>query len=134
LTDIELEPCPVNPEWVISGNPEARWKLITKSRDKMATKVVWECTPGVFEWRYDDDETIYVMAGEAFLVRDGAERRFGTGDMVFFPAGSRCIWRVTKTVRKFAILRRDLPFPVSLAIRAAGRMARMVKGGVEPWS
>jgi hypothetical protein len=118
---------------------------MAESRDKMATKVVWECTPGVFEWHYGDDETVYVLAGEAFLIsKDGKERRFGAGDMVFFPAGSRCTWRVTKTVRKFAIVRRNLSFPVSLAVRsvdglfrmtrrAKRKLLRMVKGGPQPF-
>lgn len=129
LADVDLEPMPIEPSWIRSGNPEARWKVLTKSQDKMATKLVWQCTPGVFEWHYDDDETIYVIEGEAFLTSsDGKERQFGAGDMVFFPAGSSCTWRITKTVRKFAILRRDLPSPVSLAIRAAGRLARIFKG------
>jgi uncharacterized cupin superfamily protein len=135
VANVDLDPAPINPRWIISGKPEARAKLVAKSHDKLASKVVWECTPGVFEWHYDDDETVYVIAGEATLVsNDGKERSFGPGDMVFFPAGSRCTWHVTKTVRKFAILRQSLPGPVSLAVRAVGKLVRMIKGGHQPWS
>jgi len=128
LDEVKLEPAPINPQWILSGKPQASGKLIAKSKDKTGSKFVWECTPGQFEWHYNDDETVHMISGEVFLLmKDGTERRLGAGDMAFFPAGSSCTWRVTAPVRKFAIVRQTLPYPFGLIVRAVNKITRLVK-------
>src|SRR5664279_2864182 len=96
-----LSPSPITPAWILQGAPVARARPLAKSRDKTANIVVWECTPGLFNWHYAEDETVFVISGEVFITTaNGAERRLGQGDMAFFPAGSSCAWRVTQCVRK----------------------------------
>lgn len=81
--------------------------------------MVWECTAGRFKWYYDEDETVVVISGEVFIATDGGEeRRLCKGDTAFFPAGSSCTWRVAERVKKVAILRKDLPFPLGFGVRA----------------
>ena len=48
LGDIPMETCPINPDWVLSGNPEARMGLHSAAHDDQATTAVWDCTAGAF--------------------------------------------------------------------------------------
>src|SRR5262245_8485506 len=109
----ELEPSPIEQNWILSGTPHARIKKLATSADAMANVVVWDCTPGRFNWHYSQDETVVVISGEVFISSEHQreERRLGPGNMAFFPAGSSATWRVTEHVRKVAVLRRTLPFP-----------------------
>jgi len=117
--DIDLDPAPITREWILSGNPEARMKLLARTKDRTSSIVVWDCTPGRFNWHYIVDESVCIVSGEVFITTaDGAERRLGAGDMAFFPAGSSCAWRVTERVRKIAFLRKDMPQLLGLAVGA----------------
>ncbi len=108
--DMKLRPAPINPNWVIDGEPTARNLELSRSPDGMACTVLWDCTPGRFEWIYDIDETIHILEGSVML-DDGVSgpRRYGSGDIVFFPAGARVDWTVETHVRKLAFFRRGLP-------------------------
>ena len=115
---VELEPEPIPSDWIVSGSPEARCKKLVRSRDWTSHVVVWDCTPGSFRWHYSMDETIVIISGEAFMINDkGEERRFGPGDLAFFPAGSSCSWRVTQTLRKVGILREGMWRPLGLGLK-----------------
>ena len=116
-SDLRLEPAPIDPAWIHEGQPQARNLMISKSRDGSALTLLWECTAGVFTWRYDSDETLHVLEGEAVLFDNGTERRIGAGDLVFFPAGTRVTWRVDRYIRKVAFFRRTLPSPIALPMR-----------------
>ena len=123
----ELEPSPISPDWVRVGTPQARAKLLAKSHDGTSYIMVWECTTGSFDWHYGEDETVVIISGEVFIrTEKGEERRLGQGDMGFFPAGSSCIWRVNDRVKKVAILRKDLPPPFGIGLRAWHKFLRMV--------
>ena len=87
--------------------------------------MTWECTPGLFNWFYAEDETVYIISGEVFIKTDGTERRLGQGDFAFFPGGSSCTWRVTDTIRKVAFLRKDVPQLVGFAILAWHKLLRL---------
>jgi uncharacterized cupin superfamily protein len=117
MADLELSPISVN--WIISGNPEARSKLLAKSHDRTSCVVVWECSAGRFEWHYTEDETVTIILGEVFIsTAKGEERRLGQGDMAFFPAGTSCEWRVPDRVRKVAVMRKNLGYPLGFGVRA----------------
>ncbi len=114
----ELEPSPITPSWILSGTPEARNKMLASNHDRAAHIMVWECTPGHFNWDYSEDETIVVISGEVFITDNiDQERRLGPGDVAFFPAGSSCKWRITSKLRKVAVLRHILPMPLALSLR-----------------
>lgn len=62
---------------------------------------IWEKEPSEFPWTYDAPETCYLLEGEVEVTPDGGETvRFRAGDLVTFPAGMRCRWAISKTVRK----------------------------------
>ncbi|MBI2718378.1 MAG: DUF861 domain-containing protein [Rhizobiales bacterium] len=116
-TAIELKPSPIEPSWIIEGQPVARNSVIAKSADRTSCTIVWDCTAGKFNWIYDIDETVHVVEG-AVTVDDGHSppRRLEPGSVAFFPAGSRAVWTVDKYVRKVAFCRTVPPFPFGLAV------------------
>jgi uncharacterized protein len=115
---VTLSPSPIRAGWVLEGNPIARNKLLSVSADGAARSYIWDCTAGRFNWFYEADETIYVIEG-GVVVKDssGAVRRLVAGDTFLFPAGARTEWHVETYIRKFAIIRSPLPWPLVLAKR-----------------
>ncbi len=62
---------------------------------------VWEKEESEFDWYYPEDETFYVVEGEAEVeLEDGSRVHFGKGDLVTFKKGVRCVWRILKPIRK----------------------------------
>jgi uncharacterized cupin superfamily protein len=124
---VELEPEPIPLDWIVSGSPVARCKKMVRSHDRTSHVVVWDCTPGSFKWYYGMDETIVVISGEAFMINEkGEERRFGPGDLGFFPAGTWCTWRITETLRKVGVLKETVGLPIGLAVKAWHKGLRIV--------
>jgi uncharacterized protein len=122
---VDLEPEPINPDWIVRGTPTARSKKLLTGTDWTANVVVWECTPGVFHWRYTRDETIYVLAGEAFIsTGTDREHRFAAGDLGFFPNGFVCNWRITKTFRKFVVQKETMLAPLGLSVKVIKKLIR----------
>ena len=127
-TDIALQPAPINPDWVIDGAPTARNAELFRSDDGLASTVVWDCTPGRFEWIYDVDETIHVLEGTIVLDDgEGPPRRYGPCDVVFFPAGARVEWTVETHVRKLAFFRRPLPKTAALFVSNLRRLKGVLR-------
>jgi uncharacterized cupin superfamily protein len=125
--NVELEAEPIPQEWILSGAPVARSKSLVRSRDWTSSIVVWDCTAGRFRWHYSQDETILVVSGEAFLMlENGEERRFGPGDLGFFPAGTTCTWRVAENIRKVAVLRESMGWPLGFGLKAWKKLLRIV--------
>jgi uncharacterized protein len=72
---------------------------------------------------------VHVISGEVFVTAEtGLERRLGPGDMAFFPAGSRSLWRVPVAVRKLAVCRHALPKPLGFAVRAWHKLIALATG------
>jgi uncharacterized cupin superfamily protein len=124
---VQLEPEPFPPGWVVSGAPEARCKKVVRSHDRTSHIVVWDCTPGSFKWYYGMDEAIVIISGEAFMINEkGEERRFGPGDLGFFPAGTSCTWRITEHLRKVGVLRESMWRPLGLVVKAWHKLLRIL--------
>lgn len=124
---VDLQPSRISADWIMSGNPAAWNNEVAVSHDRNSRIIVWECTEGHFKWCYSKDESVIVVSGEAFLIRDnGDELRFGPGDVGFFPAGTTCTWRVPGRFRKVAVLREPMSRPLGLAVKALNRLLQMV--------
>jgi len=62
---------------------------------------IWEKEPSEFPWTYDSRETCFLLEGEVEVTPENGEPvHFSAGDLVIFPAGMNCHWRITKAVRK----------------------------------
>jgi uncharacterized protein len=95
-----LKDQPIPADWIESGDPHARGSCSVKSVDGRIQAGEWTCTAGRFCWHYYEDEVIRILEGEAFIEIDGTFRRFGPGDMVFFPMGQTARWHVPSFVHK----------------------------------
>jgi hypothetical protein len=124
---IELDPSPIEPSWIIEGNPEARSRLLWTSACKTALTVIWSCTEGKFNWYYDLDETVMILEGSILLESEGMPpKRYGAGDVIFFREGAHAKWHVEGYVRKLAFLRVNYPFPLGIAIRAVNKLKSLI--------
>lgn len=126
--DVALAPAPIEPDWILSGDPRARCAVVSSSADRGAWTVLWECTSGRFTWRYDIDETVYFLEGSVVIEAPGTPaRRYGPGDTVHFSRGSVATWEVEGIIRKVAFCRRAPTAPVAYALRVARGVERRLR-------
>jgi uncharacterized protein len=122
---VNLTSQPIEPSWIIEGNPLAQCSVLSKSSDGLASTLVWECSEGKFNWYYDFDETILILEGSIVLESDDMPpTRYGPGDVVFFRDGAHARWHVEGRVRKLAFCRKTSPVLFGLALRVFSKIKR----------
>ncbi len=61
----------------------------------------WEKEVSEFDWHYDSKEICYIIEGDVEVeTEEGETVEFGEGDLVTFPEGMDCVWKVKKDVKK----------------------------------
>jgi uncharacterized cupin superfamily protein len=119
LADTQLETGSIPSEWLLSGDPKTRSKLLGKTGDRLAYAMLWECGAVSYKWYYAKDEAYIVLSGEGFVTdAKGVEHRYGPGDVAFFPAGTNSTWRHPDHFRKVAVLKESVGQPFALAFKA----------------
>lgn len=120
ISAVQLQPTPVEPSWVIEGNPVARSGVLSQS--DITTTAVWDCTAGTFNWFFDTEETVHILEGEVIVTDSrGTVHTLGEGAVASFQAGTWARWHIPNYVRKLAILRQ--PVPVAGLVRLVARKA-----------
>jgi uncharacterized protein len=115
---VKLFSSPIEPSWVIEGNPKARSCMLSRSSDNFGWTAVWECTEGKFNWYYGLDETILILEGSITLESDTLPpTRYGVGDVILFRKGAHARWHVEKYVKKLAFGHNIAPAPLALSVR-----------------
>lgn len=62
---------------------------------------IWEKEVSEFPWMYDESETCYFLEGDVTVTPSAGDPvRVGKGDLVTFPQGMSCTWKVEMPVRK----------------------------------
>jgi len=62
---------------------------------------IWIKEPSIFKWYYPENETCYILEGEAIITdKNGNETIIKAGDWVEFPEGMECQWKITKKIKK----------------------------------
>lgn len=62
---------------------------------------IWEKEVSEFPWHYDSKETCYILEGEVTVTPEkGKPVTIKTNDLVTFPQGMSCSWKITKPIRK----------------------------------
>ncbi len=62
---------------------------------------IWTKEVSEFPWTYDETETCYFLAGDVTVIPDGGKPvQMGKGDLVTFPNGMSCIWKIQSAVKK----------------------------------
>jgi uncharacterized protein len=121
LTNVTLEPDRIPAEWLLSGPAEVRSKILGISPDKLAYAILWECGAASYRWHYGRDEAYIVLSGEGVMTdENGVDHNFGPGDVAFFPAGTKAVWRHPDHFRKIAVLKYSMWRPLAF--------------GLKPWS
>src|ERR1700748_527409 len=106
--NVDLELRPIEPAWIIEGNPVSRSHILSTSSDGTSSTIIWSCTEGRFNWYYDFDETIMILEGSIVLESQGMPpKRYGPGDVIFFRHGAHAKWHVDGYVKKVAFLRKS---------------------------
>jgi uncharacterized protein len=122
---VKLTPRPIEPSWIIEGNPRAESSVLSQSADGLASTIVWQCSEGKFNWYYDVDETILILEG-SIVLENAAMRptRYGPGDVIFFKDGAHAKWHVEGYVRKLAFCRKTQPALLGFALRVLSKIKR----------
>ncbi len=129
LDGAQMTSAPINPEWIVDGNPVARMAELSRSRDGTTVSVAWDCTAGSFRWYFGVDETVHILAGSVIVAgEDGVERQLNPGDVALFHAGSWTTWRVETYVRKLAFCRHAMPASLGFMLRAVHKLQALVTG------
>jgi len=114
LVNMQLVPGRIPAEWLLSGDPQTRSRLLGKTEDRLAYAMVWECGTVSYRWNYSRDEAYIVLSGEGFMTDEkGVEHRYGPGDVAFFPAGTKSVWRHPDHFRKVAVLKDPVSRPLA---------------------
>ena len=62
---------------------------------------IWKKEASEFPWTYNEAETCYFLEGDVVVTpQDGEPVRMGKGDLVTFPAGMSCTWKIIQAVKK----------------------------------
>ncbi len=126
---LEMKPSPIEPTWILSGNPVARIAEHSQSDDDAAITAVWDCTAGSFNWYFGWDETVMILEGEVHVTdEDGNTKTLRAGDIAYFKGKTWATWRIEKYVRKIAFVRRPFPGPLQLVIKLRNKLAEMRSG------
>ncbi|MEV6076069.1 cupin domain-containing protein [Streptomyces sp. NPDC052069] len=100
IPDVELEPEPLDPAQIVSGDPVVTGKVLWESGDGKQVRGIWQITPGVVT-DTEADELFVVVSGRATVVVDGgATLEIGPGDACVLREGDRTTWTVHETLRK----------------------------------
>jgi uncharacterized cupin superfamily protein len=62
---------------------------------------IWTKEVSEFPWSYDTQEVCFFLEGDVVVTPEGGEAvEMGKGDLVTFPKGMSCTWKIRKNVRK----------------------------------
>src|SRR6266481_1819366 len=113
----------IPPNWVLSGQPETRSKILVRTDDWLVRVVVWECGAVSYKWHYTQDEAYIVLSGEGFMTDEtGVERRFGPGDVGYFPAGTNTTWRHPDHYKKVAFIKESIGRPLGFGLKVWSKL------------
>src|ERR1700687_5245759 len=103
---VNLTPSPIEPSWIIEGNPVAQSCVLSRSADGVAA-------------------TIVVLEGSIILENDTmGPTRYGPGDVIFFRDGAHAKWHVEGRVKKLAFCRKTNPAMLGRALRVFSKIKR----------
>ena len=73
-----------------------------EEKKEMESCGIWEKEVSEFPWEYDAKETCLLIEGQVEVTsEDGGKVSFGAGDLVIFPKGLKCTWKIIQPVKKY---------------------------------
>ena len=62
---------------------------------------IWKKEESTFDWHYDQEETCYILEGEAIITpQSGDAITIQRGDLVCFPVNLDCTWQIVEAIEK----------------------------------
>ncbi len=94
------------PETFTSDDHRELNHTVFATADESILSGVWESAPCKEEIEsYPVHEMMTVISGSVTLTNaDGQSETFTSGDVFFIPKGTKCIWHITETLRKFYMI------------------------------
>jgi hypothetical protein len=122
--DHDLTDSPIDPSWIVDGEPRARSRRWHTSGDSAVEFYIWDCSAGTFDWTFVVEEAVHIVAGEVRIGDPETGTWLRAGDSAVFAAGTTYRWHVPDYVRKHATLRTPLPTLLIRVGRVATRVGR----------
>jgi uncharacterized cupin superfamily protein len=67
---------------------------------------IWSKEVSAFDWHYDQNETCYILEGEATITPESGDPvSIAEGDLVSFSQGLSCHWNITSPIKKHYLLK-----------------------------
>ena len=66
---------------------------------------IWSCEPSQFNWEYEKEEHCFIISGLATVQNSHDTVIIESGDYVIFPKGLKCVWKVSKSIKKHYIFK-----------------------------
>lgn len=115
---IPLTAAPLNPSWIISGDPTCSALQFASAFDQSSGSGMWQCEgPAKFEFHYQSEETVYILEGSAEVEYLGNTLTLEPGSSTSFAFGTKAIWTVPERVRKTWWIHSEPGFAAKLARR-----------------
>jgi uncharacterized protein len=101
VTAGEYEPFVVDGEDV----GEIHWLRPQGASDRALEVGLWRSDPATYDYFFSVDETFHVVEGAVAieLPDTGETVELSAGDIAYFSAGTRSIWRITQPFKKFVV-------------------------------
>lgn len=102
-----MQPSTMSPPEAFTGDDHTELNHgFFATADESILSGVWECAPCKEEIEsYPVHEMMTVISGSVTLTNaDGQAETFTAGDSFFIPKGTKCIWHITETLRKFYMI------------------------------
>jgi uncharacterized cupin superfamily protein len=129
LDSITMKDDPIEPSWVLEGQPRARSGCHSTNTDGWAATHVWECSGGRFRWHFGVEETVLILDGEVRVTdAQGRVQWLVPGMVAYFPVGSWWEWHIPQHVRKLSFNRRSVRWPGRMLSRALDVAQRLLGG------
>lgn len=131
--DIVMNPAPIEPTWVISGEPTARSGNHSHNIDGWASTNIWDCTAGRFRWHFGWEETVMILEGEVHVTNEaGYTHVLTAGSIGYFPGGTWWTWEVPNYVRKIAFCRALVPGWARAISKGKASIGTQLRGELRP--
>ena len=105
MTEVELEPDPLDPGSILEGEPVAKAAEVARWSDGSEIGI-WSISPGVVT-DTEVEETFVVLSGRATIEHAGETYELGPGSVCTFQAGTETVWRVSETLLKAYVIRAE---------------------------
>jgi hypothetical protein len=80
-------------------------KASQKEKEEAATWDIWKKEVSQFPWKYPSNERCLILKGSATVTdTEGNEIHFQEGDLVYFPKGLECHWKIHSDIEKRYVL------------------------------